>query len=143
MEKRNFFAYGKRRSYKRDRVKSKREDQDQVKSFLESEGDAFVARTAQKKSRDSRGSKEFDCKVIEEVVSAVREDPYDENLVKLLQLVYGYDSFRDGQLEAIKMVQVDYAYFAHWRRKVPVLSVTCNDFTWNYLGRQSIGSLDD
>ncbi|KAK4265011.1 hypothetical protein QN277_026119 [Acacia crassicarpa] len=97
-------AYGKRRSYKRDRVKSKREDQDQVKSFLESEGDAFVAQTAQKKSRDSRGAKEFDCKVIEEAVSAVREDPSDENLVKLLQLVYGYDSFRDGQLEAIKMV---------------------------------------
>ncbi|XP_028771319.1 ATP-dependent DNA helicase Q-like 5 [Neltuma alba] len=102
--KKKNFAYSKRRSYPRKKVKSKHEDQDQMQSVFESEEDAFVVQTAQKKSRDSRGTKELDCKVIEEVVSAVRDDPSDENLVKLLQLVYGYDSFRDGQLEAIKMV---------------------------------------
>jgi ATP-dependent DNA helicase Q4 len=38
------------------------------------------------------------------VVSAARNEPSDENLVRLLKVVYGYDSFRDGQLEAIRMV---------------------------------------
>lgn len=41
---------------------------------------------------------------IEEAVLRVREDMTDDNLVRLLKLTHGYDSFRDGQLEAIKMV---------------------------------------
>ncbi|KAF7839813.1 ATP-dependent DNA helicase Q-like 5 [Senna tora] len=98
------FTYKGRRGYMRNRGKSKQGGEDQMHSVFESEEDAFVSQMAQKNSRDSRGSKEFDGKVIEEAVSAVRDDPSDDNLVNLLKLVYGYDSFRDGQLEAIKMV---------------------------------------
>lgn len=42
--------------------------------------------------------------LIEEAVMRVRNEASDENLQKLLMLTHGYDSFRDGQLEAIKMV---------------------------------------
>ncbi|KAL8520123.1 hypothetical protein ACS0TY_010883 [Phlomoides rotata] len=42
--------------------------------------------------------------VIEEAVMRVRNEVSDENLLKLLKLTHGYESFRDGQLEAIKMV---------------------------------------
>lgn len=41
---------------------------------------------------------------VEDVILAVKTEASDENLKKLLNLVYGYDSFRDGQLQAIKMV---------------------------------------
>ncbi|RDX93357.1 ATP-dependent DNA helicase Q-like 5, partial [Mucuna pruriens] len=51
-----------------------------------------------------RGGREIDCHAVEEAVAAARVEPSEENLVKLLKLVYGYDSFRDGQIEAIKMV---------------------------------------
>ncbi|XP_050205582.1 ATP-dependent DNA helicase Q-like 5 isoform X2 [Mercurialis annua] len=43
-------------------------------------------------------------KAVDESVSAVRNEGSDENLVKLLNVMYGYDSFREGQLEAIRMV---------------------------------------
>lgn len=46
----------------------------------------------------------FDAELIEEAVMRVRNEASDENLLKLLKLTHGYDSFRDGQLEAIKMV---------------------------------------
>ncbi|XP_057529039.1 ATP-dependent DNA helicase Q-like 5 isoform X2 [Amaranthus tricolor] len=42
--------------------------------------------------------------LIKKAVLDVRNDASDENLVNLLRLTHGYDSFRDGQLEAIKMV---------------------------------------
>lgn len=97
----------RRRSYARYRGKSKRggDEQDQNQSMFESEEEAFIAQKTQKKSRGSLGTRKFDVKMIEKAVSAVRDDPSDdENLVNLLNLVYGYDSFRGGQLEAIKMV---------------------------------------
>lgn len=46
----------------------------------------------------------FHSELIEEAVMRVRNEASDENLLKLLKLTHGYDSFRDGQLEAIKMV---------------------------------------
>ncbi|CAN1152504.1 ATP-dependent DNA helicase Q-like 5 [Linum perenne] len=42
--------------------------------------------------------------LIQEAVAAARGEPSDENLLRLLSLMYGYSSFRDGQLEAIRMV---------------------------------------
>ncbi|RWR96884.1 ATP-dependent DNA helicase Q-like protein 5 isoform X1 [Cinnamomum micranthum f. kanehirae] len=42
--------------------------------------------------------------LVNQAVMAVRDDPSDENLKKLLKLTHGYDSFRKGQLEAIKQV---------------------------------------
>lgn len=53
--------------------------------------------TAQQKSRQVN-------ELIEEAVLAARNDRSDEDLGRLLNVMYGYDSFRDGQLEAIKMV---------------------------------------
>jgi len=41
---------------------------------------------------------------VEEAAAAALDEPSEENLVKILKLVYGYDCFRDGQVEAIKMV---------------------------------------
>ncbi|KFK44663.1 hypothetical protein AALP_AA1G287700 [Arabis alpina] len=41
---------------------------------------------------------------VEEAILEVKNEVSDESLTKLLNLVYGYDSFRDGQLQAIKMV---------------------------------------
>ncbi|CAN6228618.1 unnamed protein product [Urochloa humidicola] len=37
-------------------------------------------------------------------VEAARENPSEQNLESLLRLAYGYDSFREGQLEAIQKV---------------------------------------
>ncbi|KAG5521911.1 hypothetical protein RHGRI_034211 [Rhododendron griersonianum] len=47
---------------------------------------------------------EVDEELIGEAVLGVRNEPSDENLLKLLKLTHGYESFHDGQLEAIKMV---------------------------------------
>ncbi|KAH6797784.1 DEAD/DEAH box RNA helicase family protein [Perilla frutescens var. hirtella] len=49
-------------------------------------------------------SLDVDAGSIEEAVMRVRNEASDENLLNLLKLTHGYDSFRDGQLEAIKMV---------------------------------------
>lgn len=46
----------------------------------------------------------FDAELIEEAAMRVRNEASDENLLRLLKLTYGYDSFRDGQLETLKMV---------------------------------------
>ncbi|KAI3919526.1 hypothetical protein MKX01_018349 [Papaver californicum] len=42
--------------------------------------------------------------MIEKVAMDARNNPSDENLSKLLKFSHGYDSFREGQLEAIKNV---------------------------------------
>ncbi|VVA92797.1 unnamed protein product [Arabis nemorensis] len=42
--------------------------------------------------------------LVEDAILEVKNEVSDESLTKLLNLVYGYDSFRDGQLQAIKMV---------------------------------------
>ncbi|KAL6562719.1 hypothetical protein OROGR_003726 [Orobanche gracilis] len=42
--------------------------------------------------------------MIEEAVERVKNDVSDNNLLNLLKVTHGYDSFREGQLEVIKMV---------------------------------------
>ncbi|PNX92302.1 ATP-dependent DNA helicase q-like 5-like protein, partial [Trifolium pratense] len=56
------------------------------------------------KQQEKRKGWENECKVLEEAVLAARNEASDENLVKLLKLIHGYDSFREGQLEAIQNV---------------------------------------
>ncbi|XP_068665457.1 ATP-dependent DNA helicase Q-like 5 [Aristolochia californica] len=46
----------------------------------------------------------FNHEMVEEAIMAAREDPSDQNLQNLLKITYGYNSFRDGQLAAIKKV---------------------------------------
>lgn len=52
----------------------------------------------------SKAEKPSRCESVEAAISAVRSEVSDENLVRLLKAMYGYDLFRDGQLEAIKMI---------------------------------------
>ncbi|CAL9122434.1 unnamed protein product [Musa textilis] len=53
---------------------------------------------------EQRESSSNSNQLIEEAVMVAREDPSDENLQRLLKLTHGYDSFREGQLEAINRV---------------------------------------
>ncbi|KAJ0235453.1 ATP-dependent DNA helicase Q-like 5 [Hirschfeldia incana] len=84
---RSKFAYrGKR--YKKSEPGGEEEDE----SWLEEESDL------QRDEADGFISS------VDDAVLAVKSEASDENLTKLLSLVYGYDSYRDGQLQAIKMV---------------------------------------
>lgn len=66
--------------------------------------DGLVSEMPQK-LQETRGF-EFHSKtqLIENAVSVIRNEASEENLVSLLKLTHGYDSFREGQLEAIKGV---------------------------------------
>ncbi|XP_071709339.1 ATP-dependent DNA helicase Q-like 5 [Rutidosis leptorrhynchoides] len=98
VRKRNQNAYtGNRKSYKRSKRKLKTGGEgEEERSLCEEESLRFE----ENENADTR----LDFEVIEQAVSDVRRDPCDENLVKLLKLTHGYDSFRDGQLEAIKFI---------------------------------------
>lgn len=98
IRKRNPNAYnGSRRSYKRTKRKQKGVGEgEEEKSFCEEEGFPL--------EEDEGTEVRLDLEVIEQAVRNVRHDPSDENLIKLLKLTHGYDSFRDGQLEAIKFI---------------------------------------
>ncbi|GFP95560.1 ATP-dependent DNA helicase q-like 5 [Phtheirospermum japonicum] len=54
--------------------------------------------------RKGQDKLDFQGELIEEAVERVKNEASDDTLLKLLKLTHGYDSFRDGQLEAIKMV---------------------------------------
>ncbi|KVH97843.1 Actin-binding FH2 [Cynara cardunculus var. scolymus] len=98
VRKRNQNAYNAgRKSYKRSKRKLKSGGQaEEERSFCEEEG----WHLDENQETDMR----LDLEVIEKAALDVRHDPSDENLVKLLKLTHGYDSFRDGQLETIKLL---------------------------------------
>ncbi|XP_041010352.1 ATP-dependent DNA helicase Q-like 5 isoform X2 [Juglans microcarpa x Juglans regia] len=98
---RNSYVSGGRKYYRKRRRKLEGEGEPE-KSTCEEDG--LVVESVQQKQRKESQSEKSDGKLIEEVVSVTRNEPSDENLVKLLKVMYGYDSFRDGQLDAIKMV---------------------------------------
>ncbi|KAG8640021.1 ATP-dependent DNA helicase Q-like 5 isoform X3 [Manihot esculenta] len=80
------------KSYRRSKRKQKAQsDADQE--------DGLICEITEKKPKRAKGSE-----LIEEAVLAAQNNASDENLVRLLNVMYGFDSFRDGQLEAIKMV---------------------------------------
>ncbi|XP_077211920.1 DEAD/DEAH box RNA helicase family protein [Tasmannia lanceolata] len=54
--------------------------------------------------KQNGGNLKFNSHSIEQAVMAAREELSEENLKNLLKLTHGYDSFREGQLEAIKQV---------------------------------------
>lgn len=98
---------GKFGSGKRFRRNSNNYSSRSKRTKLEDEGndneeDDLASENA--KQQEKQKGCENDCKVLEEAVLAARDEASDENLVKLLKLIHGYDSFREGQLEAIKMV---------------------------------------
>ncbi|XP_076916307.1 ATP-dependent DNA helicase Q-like 5 [Bidens hawaiensis] len=99
VRKRNPNAYnGSRKSYKRSKRKLK-----SVGEGEEEDENGFCDEGLPMEENEGSGIR-LDSEVIEKAVVDVRQDPSDDNLVKLLKLVYGYDSFRDGQLEAIKLI---------------------------------------
>lgn len=80
------------KSYRRSKRKQKAQsDADQE--------DGLICEITEKKPKRAKGSE-----LIAEAVLAAQNNASDENLVRLLNVMYGFDSFRDGQLEAIKMV---------------------------------------
>jgi ATP-dependent DNA helicase Q4 len=98
--KKGKFGSGKRyrsgySSYRSKRKKLEDEGEDNEEDGLDEEN---------AKQQEKRKGWENECKVLEEAVLAARNEASDENLVKLLKLIHGYDSFREGQLEAIKNV---------------------------------------
>ncbi|KAK9108420.1 hypothetical protein Syun_024431 [Stephania yunnanensis] len=93
--------YGDRRSRWRSKGKFRKEGKAEGEDGLLDE-DGLVSETAQVKT--TKGRSKCNDELIEQAVLACREDPSDGNLKKLLKLTHGYDSFREGQLEAIKQV---------------------------------------
>ncbi|XP_031270471.1 ATP-dependent DNA helicase Q-like 5 [Pistacia vera] len=85
-----------RKSYRRSKSKLNKKEQ----KNLSGEEEDLVIEAAQQNQKKRKLASDL----VDEAVKAVKNEASDENLVSLLKLVYGYDSFRDGQLEAIKMV---------------------------------------
>ncbi|KAF8040858.1 hypothetical protein BT93_B2936 [Corymbia citriodora subsp. variegata] len=100
--RKNSGSSGFRRFPKRRKWKFRAESEAQTEGVFEEEG--LVTDSTKQKNRQESERLKFDSEFIEAALSAVRNEASDVNLVKLLKLVYGYDSFRNGQLEAIKMV---------------------------------------
>ncbi|KAL5574341.1 hypothetical protein UlMin_023938, partial [Ulmus minor] len=75
------------------------------KKILRAEGGEETANVFEEDGLKQEGKKaNFNGDLIEEAIQAAKSEPSDDNLGKLLRLTHCYDSFRDGQLEAIKMV---------------------------------------
>lgn len=104
---RSKFTYkSKNRNFKSSRRRTKNwnargNDGKEEGEFVEEEGLVFEKKDEVKGNAKIRGDFEV---LVEEAVLSVRNEASDENLVKLLKLTHGFDEFRDGQLEAIKMV---------------------------------------
>lgn len=84
-----------RRSKEKQKVGGDGEDKVEIEEFCKEEGLILD---------QSSKSLDFDMGPIEEAVTRIRKEVSSENLLRLLKLTHGYDSFRDRQLEAIKMV---------------------------------------
>ncbi|XP_058093903.1 ATP-dependent DNA helicase Q-like 5 isoform X2 [Magnolia sinica] len=84
--------------------KSQWRSKEKSKSGSETEAVLFDEDGLVSKPLQQNGSSEFNFELIEKAVIAAREEPSDHNLKNLLKLTHGYDSFREGQLEAIKQV---------------------------------------
>lgn len=100
----NSSSSGRRKFYRKGKRKLKAVGENDGETIGEEDelvADAIAEQQIRK--HDSKRPK-FDSESFEEAVSMARNYPSDENLVKLLRLTYGYELFRDGQLEAIQMV---------------------------------------
>ncbi|XP_068327959.1 ATP-dependent DNA helicase Q-like 5 [Pyrus communis] len=100
----NSSSSGRRKFYRKGKRKLKAVDENDGETIGEEDelvADAIAEQQIRK--QDSKRPK-FDSESFEEAVLMTRNDPSEDNLVKLLRLTYGYELFRDGQLEAIKMV---------------------------------------
>lgn len=99
-KKSNYKSSGYRRFSRRTKRKLNSQGKANAEGTCEEDG-LIVEITGQKQKQQKSDRDEFEVK---EALSVARNEASEENLEKLLKLVYGYDSFRDGQLEAIKSV---------------------------------------
>ncbi|KAL5991138.1 hypothetical protein ACLOJK_012044 [Asimina triloba] len=90
-------------SYSRGRKSSRRSKQN-PKSGSEVEAIICDENGLVSELSQHNGCSELSSDLINQAVIAAREEPSDDNLRNLLKLTHGYDSFREGQLEAIKQV---------------------------------------
>ncbi|KAG2409659.1 ATP-dependent DNA helicase [Vigna angularis] len=95
---------GKRRKFLNKKGKSSGKRYKRGKFISKHEREGKEKDIGEMKQRGDCKIREIDCAVVEEAVAATLDEPSEENLVKILKLVYGYDCFRDGQVEAIQMV---------------------------------------
>ncbi|KAL6650932.1 hypothetical protein ACP70R_009857 [Stipagrostis hirtigluma subsp. patula] len=104
----NINGYGRRRTFKNAQARRptkyrswrrQRAGVAKPPSCADEEGD-FVAEALIERER--KGA--VGCDAVLEAVEAARQDPSEQNLESLLKVAYGYDSFREGQLEAIQKV---------------------------------------
>ncbi|XP_024025735.1 ATP-dependent DNA helicase Q-like 5 [Morus notabilis] len=93
-----------RRSYRKYKKKMRSESEAKMEEGVCEENGLVVETMAENNQRRESKRAKFEHESLKEAILAARDEPSDENLVKLLSLTHGYDSFRDGQLEAIKMV---------------------------------------
>lgn len=96
-KKRNF------KSFKRSKRKLKVGGEGEEGKFCDEEGLVFEKREEMKGKGSAKLGVDLEL-LIEEAVLSVRNEASDDNLLELLKLTHGFDKFRDGQLEAIKMV---------------------------------------
>ncbi|OAY73125.1 ATP-dependent DNA helicase Q-like 5 [Ananas comosus] len=108
----NINGYGRRHTYKSGRGKHstysryrrwRKKAKDSGAKVGASDDDGEGNLDSDAFSNDSKKSK-YRSELLDEAVIAAREDPSDGNLTNLLKLTHRYDSFREGQLEAIKKV---------------------------------------
>ncbi|XP_010248891.1 PREDICTED: ATP-dependent DNA helicase Q-like 5 isoform X2 [Nelumbo nucifera] len=100
--KRRISNYSTNRRYcSRSKRKPRKEGEAEVDGLYDEGG--LVSETLRQKQEQCKHGR-FSYELIEQAVSDARDEPSDENLRKLLKLTHGYDSFREGQLEAIKQV---------------------------------------
>ncbi|XP_038702862.1 ATP-dependent DNA helicase Q-like 5 isoform X2 [Tripterygium wilfordii] len=100
--KNSYAANSSRRSYRYNKRKLNAKSEGETESIFEEDG--LVTEFTQRNGKEELGRGKLEDQSTMEMVLAVKEDPCDENLGKLLKEMYGYNSFREGQLEAIKMV---------------------------------------
>ncbi|OMO60435.1 hypothetical protein CCACVL1_24169 [Corchorus capsularis] len=102
--KRKFATKGKKTNSYSSKSRYYRKSKRRVKSEVETESICDEEGLVVEIKHQPNVEKKIKFEHIEEAVLAVRKEASDENLVSLLKVMYGYDTFRDGQMEAIKMV---------------------------------------
>ncbi|XP_028113388.1 ATP-dependent DNA helicase Q-like 5 isoform X5 [Camellia sinensis] len=96
-KRKSYYVSSGGRSFRGSKRKSKNGGEVENEGFCEEDG--LDTQQVGKRPRF-----EINEELLEEAVMGVRNEASNENLLKLLKLTHGYESFRDGQLEAIKMV---------------------------------------
>ncbi|CAO2829423.1 unnamed protein product [Amaranthus hypochondriacus] len=99
---RNYSSSSSRRSLYRSKRRLAAKNGVESNGLCDEEG--LILENNGKQIKGESSKLKINAELIKKAVLDVRNDASDENLVNLLRLTHGYDSFRDGQLEAIKMV---------------------------------------